>query len=466
MRVIVIGAGKVGYQIAETLSRESFDVVVVDHDEQVINRINENLDVMTLCSNGLIGKPLKQLNINREDLVIAVTENDEGNMLACLSAKHLGAGTTIARIRNPEYAHDLAISKEQLSIDHVINPERSTAYEISRMLTFSPAGKVEDFATGKVQMVAVPIDDSVHMSEVYIKNFTNLGDVLVAAIIRKGRIIIPKGSDEIKSGDTMYIIGQKPEILKFCKNIGKTPSRVSNVMIMGGGKIAYYLAEDLHYMGVAVKIIEKDPARCRDLSMKLPGALIINGDGTDVDLLKSENIEKMDAFLSLTGYDEENVLIALLAKQLGVKKVVSKVSRTNYIPLVETIGIDAAITPSMITAGEILRYIRGGKVMSLFLLLGGEAEIMEMDVHHDCHAASKPVKDLGFPKEAIITTIIRKGTVIIPHGSDVIKGGDRVIVLCRTSEVNKVRNLFSSQERKSHHGFWNSLKGSGPSSVN
>lgn len=459
MRIIIIGAGKVGYQIAETLSRENFDVVVIDQDEHVITRINEHLDVLTLCSNGLVGQPLKQLAVSETDIVIAVTESDEGNMLACLSAKNLGAGTTIARIRNPEYASDLAVSQEQLSIDYIINPERSTAYEISRMLTFSPAGMVEDFARGKVQMVAIPVDETTHLHDTPIRDFHILGNILVAAIIRKGEFIIPRGDHVIMNGDTIYIIGQKPEILRFCKNIGKTPKKAGNVMILGGGRIAYYLAENLHLLGISVKIIEQDMVRCKELSEKLPNALIINGDGTDVDLLNSENIEKMDAFIGLTGMDEENVLLCLLAKQMGVKKVISKVSRTNYIPLVETIGVDAAITPSMITAGEILRYIRGDRVMSLFLLLGGAAEIMELDAHPQSDAVGKHIKDMNFPKDAIITTIVRKGKVIIPHGGDFIKANDRVIVLCLADAVQRIRHLFT-MERKSRHGFWNHPKGS------
>ncbi|HHY83053.1 MAG TPA: Trk system potassium transporter TrkA [Clostridiales bacterium] len=460
MRIIIIGAGKVGYQIAESLSKESFDVIVVEQDQEVIDRINENLDVMTLKSNGLLSSTLKSIGLNREDTVIAVTESDEANMLACLSAKNLGAGTTIARIRNPEYTNDWAVTKDQLSIDYIINPEKSTANEISRMLTFSPAGAVEDFAKGKVQMVSIPIDESVKLNQIKIKDVQNMEHILVASIIRKGELIIPKGNDMIKTGDTIYIIGQRQDILKFCKSIGKTPHRVSNVMILGGGHIAYYLAENLTYMGISVKIIEKDPERCKELSEALPNSLIIKGDGTDINLLKMENIMQMDAFVALTGIDEENVMLALLAKQMGVKRVVAKVSRSNYIPLVETIGIDAAITPSMITAGEILRFIRGGRVISLMLLLGGEGEIMELDAHPDCEAVNTPLRDLDLPKDVLITAIIHKGKVIVPHGNDVVRGNDQVIVLCRTSEVNRVREMFSSTERNHKNGFWDHFKGS------
>jgi len=466
MRIVIIGAGKVGYQIAESLSKEAFDVVVIEQDQEVIDRINDNLDVMTLKSNGLLSSTLKSIGLTREDTVIAVTDSDEANMLACLSAKNLGAGTTIARIRNPEYTKDWAITKDQLSIDYIINPEKSTANEISHMLTFSPAGTVEDFAMGKVQMVSLLIDGSVKLNQIKIKDIQNMDNILVAAIIRKGELIIPKGDDMINTGDTIYIIGQRQDILSFCKSIGKTPHKIDNVMIMGGGRISYYLAESLSYMGISVKILEKDPERCKELSEKLPNTLIIKGDGTDINLLKMENIMQMDAFIALTGIDEENVMLALLAKQMGVKKVIAKVSRSNYISLVETIGIDAAITPSMITAGEILRFIRGGRVISLFLLLGGEGEIMELDAHPESEAVDTPLRDLDLPRDVLITAIIHKGKVIVPHGNDIIKGNDRVIVLCRTAEVNRVREMFGNTERNHKNGFWNHIKGSWSSASN
>lgn len=466
MRIIIIGAGKVGYQIAATLSKELYDVVIIDQDEQVISKVNENLDVYTICSNGLVAQPLKELGVNGTDVVIAVTDSDEGNMLACISAKHLGAGRTIARIRNPEYAKDLAVTTEQLSIDYVINPEKSTAFEISRLLTFSPAGQVGDFAKGKVQMVAIQIDDSNPLIKDHIKVLKVFGSILIAAIIRKGKIIIPKGNDLINVNDTIYIIGKKTDILKFCKSIGKSPGKTNNVMIVGGGRNAYYLAENLHYLGISVKVIEKDLNRCRELSEKLPNTLIINGDGTDSDMLKSENIESMDAFVALTGVDEENILISLLAKQLGVSKVISKISRTNYISLVETIGVDAAISPSMITASEILKFIRGGKIISLFLLLGGQAEIMELIAHPHCKAINIPIKNLGFPKDAIMTTIVNNNKVIVPHGNDVIKPNDRIIILSLSSEVARVRSLFTENQGENKHGLWNYFKGSRPTAPN
>lgn len=455
MRIIIIGAGKVGYQLAETLSKDLYDVIVIDRDEQVLKNVQDNLDVLTVKSNGFASHIFKEIGLSEQDIVIAVTGSDEGNMLICMAAKRLGAGKTVARIRNPEYTKDIAITQQQLSIDYVINPELSTADEISRMLFFSPAGQIEDFAKGKVQMVAIPIDESNPLVNKRIRDLNNLEDILITAIIRKGNVIIPKGDDEIHISDTIYVMGQKADIIKFCSSIGKAPRKVNNAMILGGGKSAYYLAERLLYLGISVKIIEQDLNRCKELSEVLPNALIIHGDGTDINLLKSENIESMDAFIALTGVDEENVLVALLAKQLGASKAIAKVSRSNYISLVETIGVDAAITPSMITAAEILRLIRGGKILSLFLIMGGQAEIMELIAQPRSKGVNIPIKDLDFPKEAIISAIVHNGHVIVPHGNDIIKPNDRVIILSKSSEVSKVRNLFIDNQGERKHGFWN-----------
>ena len=466
MRIIIIGAGKVGYQLAETLSKDLYDVIVIDREEQVLKKVQDNLDVLTIQSNGFASHVFKEIGLNKKDIVIAVTGSDEGNMLVCMSAKRLGAGKTVARVRNPEYARDIAVTQEQLSIDYVINPELSTADEITRLLSFSPAGQIEEFARGKVQMVAVPLDESNPLINKRIRDLNYLEDILIAAIVRKGNIIIPKGDDEIRANDTIYIIGQNPNIIKFCSLIGKAHRKVNSVMILGGGKSTYYLAERLLYLGISVKIIEQDLNRCRELSETLPNALIIHGDGTDANLLKSENIESMDAFIALTGVDEENVLVALLAKQLGASKVIAKVSRTNYISLVETIGVDAAITPSMITAAEILRFIQGGKILSLFLIMGGQAEIMELVAQPHSEGVNTPIKNLKIPKEAIICAIVHNNRVIVPHGNDIVKANDRVIILSKTSEVSKVKNLFSNNQGDKKHGFWSYFQGTRSTSVN
>ncbi|HLV10154.1 MAG TPA: Trk system potassium transporter TrkA [Halanaerobiales bacterium] len=458
LRVIIVGAGKVGYKIAETLSKELYDVIVVDNDKEVIQKVNDTLDVLTIESNGLIGQPFKSIKVNEDDLVIAVTDNDEGNMLICLRAKYMGAGRTIARIRNPEYENDLALPKEELAIDFIINPEKSTAAEIVRLLTFSPAEQINEFGNGSVQMVQVDIDEESPLNNVALKDQNDFEDLLIAAIIRDGDTIIPKGDQRIKSGDTIFIIGNKKEIADYFNSIGEAPVDIRKVMILGGGTYSFYLAEYMNKMGMSTKIIEKDLQRCRELSEKIPDSLIINGDGTDLNLLKEENVAAMDAFVSLTGIDEENILVSLLAKQNGVKKGIAKVNRENYITLAKNIGVDSTITPSIITTSEILGFVRGEWVLSLSLLPGGQAEVVEYLIKPDSPAINIPLKDLDLPDSTIIATIISEGKVIIPHGGDVIKKDDKIVVISKADEVEKARQLFHGKEGKGNHGFWNSLK--------
>ncbi len=464
MRIIIIGAGKVGYQIAESLSYESYDIVVIDHDENALNRVNDNLDVMTIHANGLTGTPLKELDVNEKDILIAVTDSDEGNMLACMSAKSLGCGRTIARVRNPEYAKDLAITKEQLSIDLLINPDKSTANDITRLLTFSPAGQSEDFAQGMVQMAEVPVDEGNPLIGVPLRDVKRFKDVLIAAILREGLFIIPSGDDEIQAGDDIYMVGRRQDLVDFSKYIGKIPRKARNVMIVGGSRIASYLAENLYRLGIQVKLIELDPQNARKLSEGLPHTLVIEGDGTDVDLLKAENVSSMDVFIAVTGFDEENILMGMLAKHMGARKVVTKINRLSYVSLGETIGLDAVVTPSVITAAEILRFVRGGEILSLFLLSGGQAEIMEFYIHANSRVIDIPLRDLGLPKESIITTIVSNGKVIIPGGNDRIQANDRVIVMCKAKEIEKIKSIFmiGNGEGKGKNGFWDSIKGTRP----
>lgn len=466
MRVIIIGAGKVGYQIAQTLSDENYDVVVIDRDQEVIDRVNDSLDVLTIRANGLLKQPFEELGINGDDMVIAVTDSDEGNMIACLSAKNLGAGRTIARIRNPEFTKDLAVSKEDVAVDYIINPEKSTASEISRLLTFSPAGQLGDFAGGRVQMVQLPVAEDSVLAGMSIQRCGQIADILVAAIAREGRILIPRGSDVVEAGDEIFVTGKRSEVTGFCETVRLTPKRFKNALIVGGGRISHYLAENLHLHGMAVKVIENDPDRCKELSEMLPYALVICGDGTDVKLLQAEGVSSTDAFIALTGRDEDNVLLALLAKQLGAKKVIAKVSRPNYVSLAEAIGVDSVVTPSLIITGEILRLVRGGRIMSLFLLLGGQAEIVEFLVQPGSLAVGKMLRDLRLPREVLVTTIVRGTKVIVPRGDTCVKVNDRVIIICKHDEVSTVRNMFGVHEGKRNHGFWHRLKSLGTAAHN
>lgn len=444
MKIIIIGAGKVGLEIALRLSEEGHDIVVIDKDEIKLTKIHEQLDVLVVKGNGSSAQVLKNAGGSESDLLVAVTNSDEINMIACMTAKRLGISKTIARIRDPDYARDLVISKEDLGVDMVINPEYSASLEINRMLTVALPVHTEVFGNGKVQLAELTVEDkhNVFVNK-KLKDIEIPKSCLVVAISRKGEMIIPGGRDVVMPGDTLYILGHVDSVNKMCSKFKKKRQRVSNVMILGGGRIAYYLADSLIARGMKVKIIEQNQERCQDLAERLPGALILRGDGSDVDLLKREGIKETDGFVAVTGIDEENLLISLLAKQMGAKRVVAKVSRPSYAPLVERLGVDAAISPRLIIVSEILRFIRGGRLLSLFLLLNGQAEVLELIVQLGCKVIGRPLSDAGLPKGVIVGAITRGHRTIIPEGNEKILEDDRLVIFALSHNVRTVESLFN-----------------------
>ena len=444
MRIAIIGAGKVGYQLVESLVKENHDILVVDTNQDVLDKINDNFDVLTKRGNGISSSLLKGLGIEGWDLFIAVTDSDEANIVACITSKKLGVKTAIARVRNPEYVVELDFMRSSLGIDYIINPEYATACEIIRLLLNTYASYAADFAKGQVRMSEIIIESASVFAGKQIKDLKLPPGVIITAITRSGEVIIPNGFDYIMPDDTLYIMGEKSVVDRVAKNAGAhiVNNRVKNVMIIGGGRIGYYLAKGLEHLDINVKIIEQDLERCKELAEGLDNALVLHGDGTDLTLLKAENIEGMDAFLAVTGYDEENLMVSVLAKRMGAKKVIAKVSRSNYTSVLETIGIDNAVSPKLITASDILRIVRGGRIVSISLLIGGRAEVLEIIPQEGAPILDKPLKELGIPKGIIIGAILRHGKVIIPNGDAVIKASDRVIVFTLDSRVDKVTKLF------------------------
>ncbi|HOC08089.1 MAG TPA: Trk system potassium transporter TrkA [Bacillota bacterium] len=444
MRIAIIGAGKVGYQLVESLVKENHDILVVDTNQDVLDKINDNFDVLTKRGNGISSSLLKGLGIEGWDLFIAVTDSDEANIVACITSKKLGVKTAIARVRNPEYVVELDFMRSSLGIDYIINPEYATACEIIRLLLNTYASYAADFAKGQVRMSEIIIESTSVFAGKQIKDLKLPPGVVITAITRSGEVIIPNGFDYIMPDDTLYIMGEKSVVDRVAKNAGAhiVNNRVKNVMIIGGGRIGYYLAKGLEHLDINVKIIEQDLERCKELAEGLDNALVLHGDGTDLTLLKAENIEGMDAFLAVTGYDEENLMVSVLAKRMGAKKVIAKVSRSNYTSVLETIGIDNAVSPKLITASDILRIVRGGRIVSISLLIGGRAEVLEIIPQEGAPILDKPLKELGIPKGIIIGAILRHGKVIIPNGDAVIKASDRVIVFTLDSRVDKVTKLF------------------------
>ena len=448
MKIIIIGAGKVGCQIAKTLSSENHDVVIIEKNDIKRQSAQDNLDVLTILGNGANVRTLEEAGIKQTDMIIAVTSSDEANMIACMTAKQFGVPQKIARIRNPEYLYANALSREKLGIDLTINPERATAKEIIKLLK-SPinVAQVQSFAGGKVQLFELKIEKGFPFINQQLKAITFKYPVLVAAIFRNDKIIIPNGEERITAGDNLYILIKKDYFAGLNEIFNQKPLNMQNVMILGGSRIGIQTALILAKLGINTKLIERDKERCEKIAEKLPHTLVINGDGTNIDLLKSEGIETIDGFVAVTGFDEDNLLVALLAKHLGTKKVIAKVDRTNYIPILEKIGVDAVVNPRMTTASAILRFIRKGKIISLTLLKEGEAEVIELIVSPYSKIINKPLKKANLPQNSIIGAIVRKDEVIIPHGNDIIQPEDKIIIFALSSDIKKIEKIFDSGKK-------------------
>jgi trk system potassium uptake protein TrkA len=445
VKVVIIGAGKVGIQLAESLLNEGHDIIIIDSSQDVIDKLTDNFDALIIKGNGVSGGLLKKIECGNADLLIAVTDSDEANIVSCITAKKLGARNVIARVRNPEYVQELELMRKNLGIDHIINPELATAHEIMRLLLNAHASYAEDFAKGRVRISEVQVSLDSSYNDKQIKDLHLPASVIIAAIARHGDVIIPNGLDYIYPKDTLFVLGERDNVDHFAKRAGGqiVGHRARNVLIIGGGKTTFYLAKELEHIGVHVKIIEQNLERCQELAEALNNTLVLHGDGTDISLLKAEKVGGMDALVTLTGFDEENMLVALLAKQLGVRKVIAKVSRSSYISLIETIGIDNTVTPKLITARDILRHVRGGRIISMSILIGGRAEVFEIIPQGNTPIVNRPLKEIGIPKGVIIGAIFRSGKVIIPNGDSVIKSTDRVIVFTLENHMEKVNRLFS-----------------------
>lgn len=444
MRAIIIGAGKVGYNIAQILSNENHDVVIIEKNEERYKIIQESLDVQAIHGSGSSSDVLEEADIRAADLLIAVTEADELNMIACLLAKNYGVPKTIARVRNPEYADDKHFIKSTfLGIDLIINPEKVTAWEISQLIDVPEAIDVEYYVDGKVQLLELQIPDDSPIINKQLKDINIPYRYVIASILRDNKMIIPRGNDIIQNKDILFILAKTKDMINIEKAIGKERTKIRNVMILGGGRIGYYLAQLLEEKKIGVKIIEKDLSRCKEIAKNLNSALVLHGDGTDIDLLKEEGAGQVDAFIALTEDDKLNLLVSLLAKHIGVKKSIAQIRRSDYLPLIERVGIDVAVSPRILTASAILKFIRKGHIISVSLLDGANAEIIELIVPENSKISNKYLKDLAFPSGAIIGFISRGDEVLIPTGDDYLAPGDRIIVFALTKAVPKVDKFFA-----------------------
>ena len=452
MKIIIVGSGKVGYAIARQLAQEKHDITMVDNEIAHLSRADSTLDVMCVPGSGASISVLMDAGARTAELVIAVTGADDTNMVCCLLAKSLGARHTVARVRNTEYRRDAEILKREIGLDMVINPDLAAAQEIARILSFPAAISVEPFAGGRIDMIglqALP-EDSIVGRSLSESHGDRKADILICAAQRGDECIIPNGSFVPQPDDRLYMVGTKSELQKMLKAMGRPLHRVKTVALLGGSRISMYLSWELAHTSTHVRIVEQDHEKCLLLSQHLPEAMIIEGDGTDNDLIQAENIFGADGFVSLTGRDEENLLMAMSARRAGVRKVLAKMTRPNYMELVQDTGLGSIISPKDIIANQITRYVRalansqGMAVESLYKLLGGQVEALEFLATGPADRLLHiPLKDLILRSGVLLAAIVRGGTTIIPGGLTTIEEGDRVLVIAHSMGLQDLSDILA-----------------------
>ncbi|MDD6085988.1 MAG: Trk system potassium transporter TrkA [Oscillospiraceae bacterium] len=452
MKVVVIGNGKIGSSLSSALVSEGHDVTIVDNNEAKLNRSKNTLDVMCIEGNGATSETQLEASVDKSQIVISVTPYDELNILSCLIAKRLGAEKTILRVRMPEYFKQMHLIKEELGLSMVINPELITASEIFRVLTLPAAVKVEVFGKGRLELIEFKVTDKTGIAPVNLQNLYKKVKTkfLVCAVQRDKEVLIPTGDFIIRNNDRLSIAATHKSIEKFFRSSGLMKDKVKSVMIAGGGMIGYYLASQLLAVGMRVKIIEKDEDRSLEIARLLPKAIVICGDGTDQALLLEEGIMSVDAFVALTGIDEENIILSLFAKENTNAKVVTKINRDNYINIASQIGIDCIVSPKSLVVSNVISYVRSldnaadSEIESLYHLVGGEVEAIEFKVKENVeNVVGIPLKDMKLKGNILISAIIRKREIIIPDGNTEIELGDSVVIVAKEHRFSKLKDILA-----------------------
>ena len=454
MNIIVVSDGQVGYTLAEYLSRDGHDITIVDKNRHALQKASETLDVLCVMGSGANLRTLIEAGAETADVVIAATTNDEMNMVCCLAAKQLGARYTIARIRDPEYTESLTLLQDKLDIDQVINPERATALEISRLMRFPFAINVESFAHGRVEMVEFRVEemdriDGIPLSQLH----SRYPHVQFTAVLRDDDALIPDGSFEIQVGDRLYVTGDRISVTAFFKQLGKDTQKVKNAILIGGDHVSYYLAKTMAGMGIHLKIVEMQEEKCRFLSESLDNAVIINGDGTDRELLESEHVQDHDALICLTDRDEENLVTGLYGVRLGMRKVIVKINRLETMDIIGDMGIDSVVSPKLATANVILRAVRArahsqnSVIEKVYPLLADKAEAYEFVALPGANYLNTPLNRLNNKNGVLVSMIVRGRQIIIPFGSDHIEAGDTVILTARAGTIVELKDAFNVTEK-------------------
>lgn len=450
MRIIIVGCGKVGATITEQLSMEGHDIAVIDTNSDVIHDVTNNYDVMGVVGNGGSYSVQKEAGIEETDLLIAVTHSDELNLLCCLIAKKAGNCNTIARVRNPIYNKEIGFIKEELGLSMTINPEYAAATEIARILRFPSAIEIDSFAKGRVELLKFVVEEGSMLCNRSLIEISRevRSDVLICAVERGEEVTIPNGSFVLKKNDTISIVASAKNARDFLKKIGVETHQVKNTMIVGGGTIAFYLAEQLLSMGINVKIIEKDRERCEFLSELLPKAVIINGDASNQDVLLEEGVAYCESFVSLTGIDEGNIFLSLFAKGCSKAKLITKINRIAFDDIINTFNLGTLIYPKYITSEYIIRYVRamqnsiGSNVETLYRIIENKVEALEFIISEDAPVAGIPIEQLNLKENILIACITHKGEIITPNGKSQINVGDSVIIVTTEKGLQDIKDIL------------------------
>lgn len=445
MNIAIIGGGKLGIKVCEALVGGDYSITIVDTNDALLDRLSQQFDVMTVNEDARDINVLKEIGINKFQYVLVATGRDETNLVIGGFAKKLGCHRVIVRVRDPEYMKHFEFIRTSMGIDYIVNPDFAITMEIYKYLSEKYTLNNGVFTSGRIALIEFKARRKKELIGLKMPEVRRLmPDMLIAAISRNGKVIIPHGNDEIREDDAVYVVGEKTEIMELNKKVhvkGKYTD-LQKVMIIGGGKTGYYLAQRLADFGASVKLVEQSKERCQYLSTRIPNVMILHGDGTDMDMLEEENIDEMDAFVTATGYDEQNLLLALTAKQKGIEDVISKISRESYSGLIEEMGVDMVLNPLDITAAYIFSIIQGEKRVISSMLVQGQAEIIEVVATPGMKMVGDILQNLNLPKGVLIASIYRQGEVIIPDGNARIKDGDRVIMFSLLSDIADLEKLM------------------------
>ncbi|MDO4835234.1 MAG: Trk system potassium transporter TrkA [Clostridia bacterium] len=452
MQIMIVGCGKMGSTLAVQLVAEGHRVTVIDRSESVIEQISNTQDVIGYVGNGAVFSVLEEAGAKEADLLLAVTQSDEINLLSCLIAHKIGAKHTIARVRNPEYANNIYRISEDLGLSMTVNPDRQAAEEIARVLRFPAATHVELFAGGHAELVTCKLPEKSVLAGIPLYELPQkLGvKVLICAVERGGMFTIPSGGFTLAGGDVLYVTGAPREVAKALRKAGVLAAPIRSVILGGGSRISYYLAQELLRSNISVKIIERSKDAAHQIAELLPEAVVINGDITDHDLMQEEGIERADAFVALTGLDEGNVLSALYAKRRNVSKVIAKVNNDGLGSLIKETMLDSVISPKKVATNQILRYVRAreasadhGEIRGLYKIADGSIEVLEfLASPENGNLLDIPLKDLKTKKHLLIACLVRNGKAIIPGGADSIQAGDVVLVVTAQRLMNDLGDIM------------------------